>query len=92
VIILGLGQGAALSLALLMIVLRAADDETAPRLSSMAQGFGYLLAATGPLAMGLMHAATGSWDLALVLLVGLCGVELVVGLAAARSRQVYAGG
>ena len=92
VIILGLGQGAALSLALLMIVLRSGDDETAPRLSSMAQGFGYLLAATGPLAMGLMHAATGSWDLALALLVGLCGVELVVGLAAARARVVHAGG
>jgi MFS transporter, CP family, cyanate transporter len=92
VIVLGLGQGAALSLALLMIVLRAGDDETAARLSSMAQGFGYLLAATGPLVMGLMHAATGSWDLPLVLLVALCGVELVVGLAAARTREVRAGG
>jgi len=92
VIILGSGQGAALSLALLMIVLRAGDDETAARLSSMAQGFGYLLAATGPLVMGLMHAATGSWDLPLVLLVALCGVELVVGLGAARTREVHAGG
>jgi cyanate permease len=42
--------------------------------------------------MGLMHAASGSWDLALVLLIGLCGVELVVGLAAARARVVHAGG
>jgi CP family cyanate transporter-like MFS transporter len=91
VIILGLGQGAALSLALLMIVLRAGDDHTAARLSSMAQGFGYLLAATGPLVMGLLHAATGGWDVALAWLVALCGVELVVGLAAARRRVVHAG-
>jgi CP family cyanate transporter-like MFS transporter len=90
VVVLGLGQGASLSLALLMIVLRAGDDDTAARLSSMAQGFGYLLAATGPLVTGLVHAATGSWDLPLIMLIALCGVELVVGLAAARARVVYA--
>ena len=90
VVILGLGQGAALSLALLMIVLRAADDNTAARLSSMAQGFGYLIAATGPLVTGLLHAATGSWTIPLALLVALCGVELVVGLAAGRDRTVHA--
>jgi CP family cyanate transporter-like MFS transporter len=90
VVILGLGQGAALSLALLMIVLRAGDDHTAARLSSMAQGFGYLLAAAGPLVMGLLHAATGSWDVALAWLVALCGVELLVGLQAARTRVVHA--
>src|SRR4051812_16785251 len=90
VVVLGLGQGAALSLALLMIVLRAADDHTAARLSSMAQGFGYLLAAAGPLVMGLLHAATGSWDAALVWLIALCGVELLAGLAAGRARLVRA--
>src|SRR4051812_37273415 len=90
VVILGLGQGAALSLALLMIVLRAADDHTAARLSSMAQGFGYLIAATGPLAMGLLHAATGNWDVALAWLVAMCGIELLVGLQAARPRVVRA--
>jgi MFS transporter, CP family, cyanate transporter len=90
VVILGLGQGAALSLALLMIVLRAADDHTAARLSSMAQGFGYLLAAAGPLVMGLLHAVTGSWDAALVWLIALCGVELLAGLAAGWARLVRA--
>ena len=90
VVVLGLGQGAALSHALLMIVLRAGDDHTAARLSSMAQGFGYLLAATGPLVMGLLHAATGDWSVPLVWLIGLCGVELTVGLAAARTRVVRA--
>jgi len=90
VVILGLGQGATLSLALLMIVLRAADDHTAVRLSSMAQGLGYLLAATGPLMMGLLHAATGSWSVPLAWLVALCAVELFVGLQAARARAVHA--
>jgi MFS transporter, CP family, cyanate transporter len=90
VIVLGLGQGAALSLALLMIVLRAADDHTAARLSSMAQGFGYLLAAAGPLVMGLLHAATGGWDVPLVWLIALCAIELLAGLAAGRARLVRA--
>jgi CP family cyanate transporter-like MFS transporter len=90
VVVLGLGQGAALSLALLMIVLRAADDHTAARLSSMAQGFGYLLAAAGPLVMGLLHAATGGWDVPLVWLIALCSLELLFGLAAARTRVVHA--
>jgi CP family cyanate transporter-like MFS transporter len=90
VIVLGLGQGAALSLALLMIVLRAGDDNTAARLSSMAQGFGYLLAASGPLVMGLLHAATGDWTVPLILLVALCALELAAGLAAARARVIHA--
>jgi CP family cyanate transporter-like MFS transporter len=90
VVILGLGQGAGLSLALLMIVLRAGDDHTAARLSSMAQGFGYLLAATGPLVMGLLHAATGAWTVPLAWLVALCGVQLVAGLGAARRREIHA--
>ena len=91
VVIMGLGQGAALSLALLMIVLRAGDDHTAARLSSMAQGFGYLLAAAGPLLMGLLHAATGGWSVPLLALIALCGAELWAGLAAGRARVVHAG-
>jgi len=91
VVIMGLGQGAALSLALLMIVLRAGDDHTAARLSSMAQGFGYLLAAAGPLLMGLLHAATGDWSVPLLALIVLCGAELWAGLAAGRARVVHAG-
>jgi MFS transporter, CP family, cyanate transporter len=91
VLIMGVGQGAALALALLVIVLRAGDDDTAARLSSMAQGIGYLLAATGPLIMGLLHAATGSWTVPLLFLIGLGVVELLSGLAAGRARTVDAG-
>ena len=73
VLLLGIGQGAALALALLMIVVRAGDDDTAARLSSMAQGIGYLLAAAGPLLLGLLHAATGGWTVPLLTLIALCG-------------------
>ena len=91
ILVLGVGQGAALALAMLIIVLRAGDDDTAARLSSMAQGIGYLLAATGPLLMGLLHAATGSWTVPLLCLIGFGVVELLSGLSAGRARTVDAG-
>ena len=87
-VLLGLAQGAALSLALLMIVLRAGDDATAARLSSMAQGGGYLVAATGPLGMGLLHTLSGGLTVPLLALLAVVALELVAGLAAGRSRIV----
>ena len=87
-VLLGLGQGAALSLALLMIVLRAGNDDTAARLSSMAQGVGYLIAGAGPLGMGLLHAWTGGWTVPLLALLAVIAVELAVGLGAGRATVV----
>jgi MFS transporter, CP family, cyanate transporter len=87
-VVLGLGQGAALSLALLLIVMRAPDHDTSARLSSMAQGVGYLLAAAGPLGMGLLHALTGGWTAPLLGLLVLCALELAAGLGAGRARVV----
>lgn len=89
-VVLGLGQGATISLALLVIVLRAPDSDTAARLSGMAQSGGYLLAAAGPLVMGLMRAATGSWTLGLVFLLFVVAAELATGIAAGRDRFVHA--
>jgi CP family cyanate transporter-like MFS transporter len=87
-VLLGLGQGAALSLALLMIVLRAGDDHTAARLSGMAQGAGYVIAGAGPLGVGLLHALSGGWTVPLLALLAVVGVELAVGLAAGRQRVI----
>jgi CP family cyanate transporter-like MFS transporter len=83
-VLLGVGQGATISLALLVIVLRAADSDTAAALSSMAQSGGYLIAAVGPLAMGLLHVLSGGWTVPLVFLLTLIGAELVAGVAAGR--------
>jgi CP family cyanate transporter-like MFS transporter len=87
-LLLGVAQGAALSLALLTIVLRSADSETAAKLSSMAQSGGYLLAASGPFVMGLLHAATGTWTAPLAFLIAVAVIIWVPGLAAARNRTV----
>ena len=87
-VLLGLGQGAAISLALLMIVLRAGDDETAARLSSMAQGVGYTLAAVGPLGVGLLQYVSGGWTVPLLALLGVATLQLIAGLLAGRDRVV----
>jgi MFS transporter, CP family, cyanate transporter len=84
-----LGSGfTAFGLAMTAIALRAADAETAAGLSAMAQGFGYLLASTGPLLVGLLHDATGAWTLSLLVLIAALVAQLIAGVAAGRPRTV----
>jgi MFS transporter, CP family, cyanate transporter len=54
VVLLGLGQGGSFSLALTLIVLRTANSRLAGKLSGLAQGGGYTLAAMGPLGVGVL--------------------------------------
>ncbi|MBB5934211.1 CynX/NimT family MFS transporter [Streptomyces zagrosensis] len=86
--LLGIGQGGALGLALTMMVLRARDAHTAARLSGMAQTWGYLLAAAGPLALGAVHQVTDGWTLPLLLLLGVCVGLAALGLGAGRNLKV----
>lgn len=78
-VLLGLGQGGQLSLALTLVNLRAATASMTTSLSTMAQSIGYLVAAVGPVATGAIRGATGSWTPALLMLLllmmplGICG-------------------
>ncbi|MBY4038495.1 MFS transporter [Rhodococcus fascians] len=67
-VLLGLGQGGQLSLALTLMNLRAANARDAASLSSMAQTVGYVLAAAGPLVCGAVHSATQRWEPSIVFL------------------------
>ena len=86
VIILGLGQGMAFPLALMFIVERSRTPTAAQQLSAMSQGFGYLIAATGPLLVGVLHSFTGGWQLPLLLLLALLVPQAVFGAGSARPR------
>ena len=86
ILLLGLAQGSALGLGIFFTMARAPDPVAAASLSALAQGGGYLLAATGPLAVGLLHASTGGWDIPVTLLLVLCAAELAAGWLAARDR------
>ena len=84
VLILGLGQGSCLGLAIFFMLARAPDPGAAASLSTFAQSAGYLVASAGPLMFGLLHSATGSWNIPMALLLVLCGCAIVAGLLAAR--------
>lgn len=60
-VVLGLGGGACLVLALAFLSLRAQDATAAGALSAMAQSIGYLLAAAGPVIFGLLHTVSSGW-------------------------------
>jgi len=87
-LILGAGQNAALALAIYFTAARAPHAAAAASLSSLAQAVGYLLASVGPLEVGLLHSATGSWTLPVMLLFAFSGVMLVAGILAARPRML----
>ena len=87
---LGVAQGSTFALALTLIVMRSPDANVAARLSGMAQGVGYLIAAGGPLLVGLLRAWTGSFQ-ASAWLFGAIGCALVLaGFGAGRARLVTA--
>lgn len=86
--LLGLGQGGALGVALTLILLRAPNAVVAARLSGMAQGVGYTLAAGGPLLVGLLRQWRGDFSAVPWLFVILGGAGVLAGLGAGRDRLV----
>ncbi|TCP54454.1 CP family cyanate transporter-like MFS transporter [Tumebacillus sp. BK434] len=88
VLLLGIGQGGSISLALTFLALRAQTPRAAAELSGMSQSLGYLLAASGPFLFGWLHDLTGGWTASLLVLV-LSNVGLLAaGLGAGRDKKV----
>ncbi|MGH2930484.1 MAG: MFS transporter, partial [Solirubrobacteraceae bacterium] len=88
--LLGLGQGASISLSLSYIAWRSPDARHTAQVSTMAQGFGYLMASLGPIGIGAVHAVSGNWTVPLVLLAALLLPQLIAGVLASRERLVLA--
>jgi CP family cyanate transporter-like MFS transporter len=90
-IVLGLGGGACLVLALAFLSLRAQDSAGAGALSAMAQSVGYLLAAVGPVIFGLLHTVSSGWHVPLILMcvaaAGQTIVAMVAGAGTVRSTD-----
>ena len=84
-LLFGLGQGAALGLAIYFTTARAPDPVTSASLSAFAQGAGYLVATTGPLAVGFLHTTTGGWTIPGAVLLAVMAGELVTGWLAGRA-------
>jgi MFS transporter, CP family, cyanate transporter len=88
VVMLGIGQNAMFPLALTLLVLRGGPVASTAALSTMVQTVGYLLAAAGPLVIGVVHDISGSWTPALIVLLALLVPQTIIGLEAARNRTV----
>ncbi|HEX4000546.1 MAG TPA: MFS transporter [Pirellulales bacterium] len=88
--VLGLAQGAVFAIAVMLIVLRAADSHVAAHLSGMAQGVGYLIASLGPLIAGELRGWTGNWNGVALFCVALGVASAIFGIGAGRDRHVRA--
>lgn len=86
--LLGLGGGACLVLAITFQSRRAGSPAQAPALAGMAQAIGYLVAAAGPLLLGVLHDHTGGWSLPLLVLAGLSFAMAAAGFGAGRNIQL----
>jgi CP family cyanate transporter-like MFS transporter len=88
VVLGGLGSGASLTLALSFFALRGSNAAEVSALSGMAQSIGYLIAASGPILIGLLRDATSGWKLSLIVLSAMAVVQLASGLGAGRARTI----
>ncbi|NYF56356.1 MFS transporter [Micromonospora purpureochromogenes] len=87
VLLLALGQGA-FPLILTTIGLRARTAEGTVALSAFAQSTGYVIAALGPLLVGILYEATGGWTAPLGFLVAALAVQTTAGMVIARPRFI----
>lgn len=86
--LIGFVLGGTFGLALLFIVLRSKDADTATELSGMAQSIGYLIAATGPFIFGSVFDLSGSWTYSLLLLFLVIILKLGLGVGAGKPGKI----
>jgi len=88
VFIIGAAMGVGFSMAMTFFVLRAQNARDVASLSGMAQSFGYLMAAVGPILVGFLFDVSGSWTLPLVALVAVTVLSMLAGFGAGRNAYV----
>lgn len=87
-VLLGCGQGGSFALALSLIVMRTPNIAVTAQLSAMAQGWGYVLAAFGPLLAGLLRGWTGNFESSALLLIVVAVAMAWCGWGAGRTLLV----
>ncbi|MFC7207401.1 cyanate transporter [Comamonas endophytica] len=87
-VLLGCAQGGLFALALSLIAMRSGNAQVTAQLSAMAQGWGYILAACGPLLTGLLHQWTGSFTSSIWLVLLLSAALAWSGWGAGRNLLV----
>jgi len=87
-VFLGLTQGAGITIALTLVVLRARDAMAARELSGMVQTTGYLLAASGPFLVGALRDWSGSWGPSFGAMLAMGALSLLAARGAGRNSVV----
>jgi CP family cyanate transporter-like MFS transporter len=90
-IFIGAAQGSSLGLTFLFFALRSRDSAQAGQLAAMAQTVGYLIAALGPLTVGLIHDFAGGWTWSLIFMLVALVPMLACGWGAGADRTLGRG-
>jgi CP family cyanate transporter-like MFS transporter len=90
-IVMGLGAGGSLVLAITLFSLRVATATQSVALSGMAQAVGYTAAAVMPILIGFIHDLTHHWSLALQLMIALAVMQLAMGYLSGRPLTMASG-
>ena len=69
--------------------MRTQDIEQSYQLSGMAQSIGYLLAAVGPVCLGMISDITGSWSVPLIVLMGVAVLIAIFGFISGQPLTVH---
>ncbi|MCF6744405.1 MFS transporter [Blastococcus sp. KM273128] len=85
-VLIAVGMGT-FSMVLTLIGLRARTPETVSALSTVSQSWGYVVAGAGPLLVGVLRGATGSYDGMFVVV--LTGVAVLAVAGWVATRQVF---
>lgn len=80
--------GVLFPLALVLISIRSRTPESAVALSSFVQSAGYLIAASFPLLVGVLHEVSGNWTVPLLVIAGVLLASIPFGIIAGRRRTV----
>ncbi|MEH1099153.1 MFS transporter [Micromonospora sp. CPCC 205561] len=86
-VLLAIGQSA-FPMVLATIGLRARSAEGTVALSAFSQSVGYLIAALGPLLVGILYGTTGGWTAPIGFLLAALAVQTGAGMVIARPRYV----
>ncbi|MFB1050293.1 CynX/NimT family MFS transporter [Paraliobacillus sp. JSM ZJ581] len=86
--LIGFAQGGSMSLALTLLGLRAKHAKQSAQLSGMAQSFGYLLAAIGPILIGSIYDFSHSWTIPIIVILLISILMIVFGIGATRDKYV----
>lgn len=87
-IVIGIGQASSFPLSLSLISTRAANQRLTTMLSSVAQGVGYLLAASGTFLFGWLAKVTGNWQVSVLGLIGLTILQVVAAWHAGKPKII----